>query len=317
MKNPFRPTAGATPPEVLGRAGLLDEFTDSLDSEPVAPALLITGGRGNGKTVMLDQAQVIAEGRGWSVIPETATLGFAQRIAVHLRRLPVPRSAGLVISVDEVHAAAPADMFSLGAIVRRLTAGGIPVRFVGAGLPASVAELLEDASASFLYHAGCIGLRDVPVSEVEKSFARTFAAAGLNPAPGDIRRAAEATAGYPFLVQGVGYFIWQETENAGGTLTASVDRGIERALRLHTKAVIHTALAELTGPDLEFLHAVAADGGPFTREELARRLDTTHDEVMAQAFRLRAAGLLEPVEQGRIGLAIPWLREHLRSTRTE
>lgn len=26
MENPFRPTAGATPPEVIGRAGLLDEW---------------------------------------------------------------------------------------------------------------------------------------------------------------------------------------------------------------------------------------------------------------------------------------------------
>ncbi len=26
MENPFRPSAGATPPEIIGRAGLLDEF---------------------------------------------------------------------------------------------------------------------------------------------------------------------------------------------------------------------------------------------------------------------------------------------------
>ncbi|WP_461173391.1 hypothetical protein [Arthrobacter sp. Z1-9] len=26
VQNPFKPTAGATPPELVGRAGLLDEF---------------------------------------------------------------------------------------------------------------------------------------------------------------------------------------------------------------------------------------------------------------------------------------------------
>ena len=26
MQNPFKPTAGATPPDLIGRAGLLDEF---------------------------------------------------------------------------------------------------------------------------------------------------------------------------------------------------------------------------------------------------------------------------------------------------
>lgn len=49
-------------------------------------------------------------------------------------------------------------------------------------------------------------------------------------------------------------------------------------------------------------------------EDLARRPDITADEVLARGFRLLAAGLLEPAEQGRINFAIPWLREHLRSS---
>lgn len=315
MKNPFRPTAGATPPEVIGRAGLLDEFSDSLGTDAGAPALLIVGGRGCGKTVMLSQAQAIAESRGWSVIAETATVGFAERITEHARRLSSPGSAGLVITVDEIHAAGPADMATLGTAVERFTANRRPVRLVAAGLPADVTDLLNHDSADFLYRAGWIGLRAVAVSDVEKSFARAFATAGFDPAPGDIRRAAAATAGYPFLIQAVGYSIWREAEENRGTLTAdSVDRGIERALRLHTKAVIRTALDEVTGPGLEFLSAMVVDDGPSTREDLGRRLGVTAEEVLSRAFRLRAAGLLEPAEQGCIDFAIPWLREHLRAT---
>lgn len=315
MKNPFRPTAGATPPEVIGRTGLLDEFSHSLGMDAGAPALLIVGGRGCGKTVMLSQAEAIAGSRGWCVIAETATAGFADRITEHARRLSSPGSAGLVITVDEMHAAGPADMARLGTAVRGFAADGRPVRVVAAGLPADVADLLEDDSADFLYRAGWIGLRAVAVTDVEKSFARAFAAAGFDPAPGDIRRAAAATAGYPFLVQAVGYFIWREAEEGHGALTAgSVDRGIERALGMHTKAVIGSALAEVTEPGMEFLNAMAADDGPSTREDLGRRLDITADEVLSYGFRLRAAGLLEPAEQGRIDFAIPWLREHLRRT---
>lgn len=56
MPNPFRPSAGANPPYLIGRDSLLDEFDDSLESGPGSPYRLmrITGSRGSGKTVLLN-----------------------------------------------------------------------------------------------------------------------------------------------------------------------------------------------------------------------------------------------------------------------
>lgn len=34
MENPFRPTAGATPPDLVGRGGVLDEFAHGSPSAP-------------------------------------------------------------------------------------------------------------------------------------------------------------------------------------------------------------------------------------------------------------------------------------------
>lgn len=49
MQNPFKPTAGDTPPELVGRAGLLDEFEYGLQQGSGAPGLLtiITGSKGH------------------------------------------------------------------------------------------------------------------------------------------------------------------------------------------------------------------------------------------------------------------------------
>ncbi len=38
--NPFKPTAGATPPLLVGRDDTLEEFAESLDDGPGAPARL-------------------------------------------------------------------------------------------------------------------------------------------------------------------------------------------------------------------------------------------------------------------------------------
>ena len=48
MGNPFRPSIGPAPPEVTGRAGLLDEFDYglSLGSSAPGPLSIVTGARG-------------------------------------------------------------------------------------------------------------------------------------------------------------------------------------------------------------------------------------------------------------------------------
>ena len=68
--NPFKPTAGMTPPVLVGRESVIDDFMDGLDEGPGAPGHLmrITGPRGSGKTVLLTALGDIATRRGWSVV---------------------------------------------------------------------------------------------------------------------------------------------------------------------------------------------------------------------------------------------------------
>lgn len=89
MENPFRPTAGAAPPEIIGRAGVLDEFAYGLRIRSGAPGLLsiFTGARGVGKTVMLGAAEDLARMQGWAVVSETATAGFMGRVGNAMRGL--------------------------------------------------------------------------------------------------------------------------------------------------------------------------------------------------------------------------------------
>lgn len=70
LVNPFKPTAGMTPPMLIGRESVLDDFADALDEGAGAPGRLmrITGPRGSGKTVLLTELGRMARGRGWSVV---------------------------------------------------------------------------------------------------------------------------------------------------------------------------------------------------------------------------------------------------------
>lgn len=88
--NPFKPTAGASPPLLVGRDDLLDEFDESIENGPGAPGRLsiFTGPRGIGKTVMLNAiADRTQEQYQWLVIHETASPGFLGRLSRAIVRL--------------------------------------------------------------------------------------------------------------------------------------------------------------------------------------------------------------------------------------
>lgn len=74
MQNPFRPTFGASPRVWAGRDIILAEFARALDGGVGNPdrSILISGSRGIGKTVLLNEIEDIASGRGWVVLRASA-----------------------------------------------------------------------------------------------------------------------------------------------------------------------------------------------------------------------------------------------------
>lgn len=339
MENPFRPSAGATPPEILGRAGVLDEFEYGLRLGSGAPGLLtiFTGARGIGKTVMLGAAPDLAREQGWAVISETAAEGFMGRIGESMRRLaeelgPGPQSrritaiaaagfgittqlpperqvawrtlgedllklldergTGLVITVDEIHAADRSELAQLAASVQHFIQDRLPIGLVFAGLPAAVSDLLNEGVATFLRRADKIDLHAAAVRDVEESFAWTFTEARFSIDTELVGRAAEATRGYPFLIQLVGYFPWREAELNHGVLTeAAVNRAIDAAHRRNARTVIEAALAAASPKDLDFLHAMAEDDGPSTAADIGRRIASRTNVVANYRARSRILSL--------------------------
>ncbi|WPF66335.1 MULTISPECIES: hypothetical protein [unclassified Corynebacterium] len=95
LRNPFTPTAGATPPLLVGRDEEATKFRESLIDGPGAPGLLtlITGPRGTGKTVMLNALEDVARSEGWLHLSETATAGLLERLRFGVEELHSAESA--------------------------------------------------------------------------------------------------------------------------------------------------------------------------------------------------------------------------------
>ena len=71
IKNPFSPGAGAPPPELVGRDSILEEariLLGRIKRKRPEKSLLLTGLRGVGKTVLLNEIEYMAIKEGYRTI---------------------------------------------------------------------------------------------------------------------------------------------------------------------------------------------------------------------------------------------------------
>ncbi|MEQ8484965.1 MAG: ATP-binding protein [Pseudomonadales bacterium] len=92
IRNPFSPGAGSPPPELAGRGNILEQarvLLGRIRARRPEKSLLLTGLRGVGKTVLLNEIERLAQAEGYRTILVEAHEGksLAVLLAPHLRRL--------------------------------------------------------------------------------------------------------------------------------------------------------------------------------------------------------------------------------------
>jgi hypothetical protein len=236
-----------------------------------------------------------------------------RRLGSQLLNLLAEKKTGLLCTEDEIHSADRAELAQLAADVQHFIRDGLPIGLIFAGLPAAVSDLLNEGVATFLRRAERIDLHAASIAEVERSYAGTFGDAGISISGELVQSAAEATGGYPFLIQLIGYQLWRQAEISNMTLKqTNVNQAIDAATRRHEATVIEAALSTASDKDKDFLRAMAEDEGPVAAGDIGKRLNAKSNVVANYRARLIAAGLIEAPAYGKVDFAIPGLREYLR-----
>jgi len=364
MRNPFKPTFGVTPPLLVGRDDLLDEFMDSLDEGPGSPgrATIYTGGRGTGKTVMLNEIEERARERGWLVIEETASRGFVKRMTrQHLPELLVQmdpeatrskiqsmglgalgsvswsttiahvpemglrnqielltellaeNETGLLITLDEIHKHQRAEFREFATTVQHLFREDRELAFAGAGLPSAVEEILNDQVLTFLRRADRHALGIVPLEDVAAGLRSPIEAHKRSIGEAACREAAEATEGYPFMIQLVGYHSWKQHPDVTEITLEDVREAVPIAKRRLGALVLSLSLSDVSDVAKTFLLAMARDEGPSKMSDIEERLGCDPKYAYVYRSRLITAGVIHRAGRGRVDFVLPYLREHLRT----
>lgn len=321
----------------------------------------ITGPRGAGKTVLLTELGNIAAERGWTVVNvsgkeplcasiqeqlardsrlesldlrlslpfvsaeaklarDEAELSFRESFARATRALSADGN-GLLVTVDEAQDASREDMTVIATNVQYMIREKQNIGLLFAGITTGVLDLLNGKGLTFLRRATIEELTNIPVDEVASAFAKSIRESGLDIDESALEYAAEATAGYAYLIQLVGYYIWREgRRHAAESLIidgADVERGIKRAVEEYGRSVIETALSGLSKTAVEYLLAMTEDSSASSTAEISRRMGKSAATASTYRRMLIARQIIEASAPGYVVFSMPFMREYLVEHRDE
>ena len=364
MANPFIPTFGVSPMVFAGRASVVSSFGRGLDGGVGDPrrVLLLSGPRGIGKTVTLNELEDEAKRRGWvvlrahpnavvhplvdTVIPQTlATLrerptvkrritgirasGWGIETEVDTSRKPsaslisslnelsreLGPDSGILITVDEVQSADPEQLWELTAAIQDLMRDNHNVAFAAAGLPEGIGALLQHPGTTFLRRAQHANLGPMTPQEAADVLVQTAEEGGVRFNQGALDEAVQLTRGYPYLVQLVGFHLFERAA-AGGSVVESNDTGAVTPDVLETlgQLVHEPALRGVPPKQHEFLVAMAQvqhGNEAVSVSDIADELGgTLQSQSMARKALLDRELIYSP-RRGFLNFTIPHMGYHL------
>ena len=364
MVNPFIPTFGVSPSVFAGRSAVVENFGRGLEGGVGDPrrALLLSGPRGIGKTVTLNELEDEAKRRGWVVLrgqPHSLVQPLVDTAIPHAlstlgqrpegrRRItgvniagiggvrseiddghePVPSlitglnsladevgaSSGILITIDEVQSAPSDQLWELTAAVQDLMRDNRNIAFAAAGLPEGVASLLQHPGTTFLRRAQHSNLGPMTPEQTAEVLAKTAEAGGAKFEREALRQAVAMSRGYPFLIQLIGFHLY-ERAGTGGTISAhDVDAVREDVLDTLSQLVHAPALSTVPPRQEEFLLAMARvqDGlAAVPTAEIARELGAAPQSLTMARQALLNRELVYSPKHGYLNFTIPHMGQHL------
>ena len=224
-------------------------------------------------------------------------------------------NVGLLITVDEVRVTLD-EMVALAATYQLFVGEGRRIGLLMAGLPHQVSALLRNENISFLRRAVQYHMERIPDYEVIDALRKTIEAEGRTASDQELARMAEASQGFPYMIQLVGSRVWSQHPEMKRISSQDVKRGIDMARNDMRTRVLDATYRELSEGDLRFLEAMLEDEGASRVSDIAHRLGVSSGYAAQYKRRLLEQGVIGERGRGIVDFDIPFFREYLEGMRS-
>ena len=244
---------------------------------------------------------------------ETTPLNWRSKMSELMKQLN-ERDIGLLITVDEVRGDVD-DMIRLASVYQLLIREGAKISLVMAGLPVHVGDLITNKEVSFLRRARQQYLDRIPDRDIRSAFSKTIAAGGKSIEREALDRSVQAADGFAYMMQLVGYSVWDVSAESEWIVDGDAELGIRYAKEDFVRGVLNSTYRELSKGDKRFLLAMLEDKDGSVLTDIAKRIGKTPGYASTYKKRLLQAGVIEEQPGNRLVYALPMFREYLEMNR--
>ncbi len=222
--------------------------------------------------------------------------------------------AGLLVFIDELHAASADDLATLLNALQNLDGEREqnPLALISAGLPVTPEALTK--AATFGERSSFVALDVLSDADSREALAMPAESLGVSWRTEALDRIVAEARGHPYFLQLAGSATWNAAAPAeGGEVTmADVDAGVPAATEQLT-AMYRVRWSTATPAEQSFLSAMAvAETENVTRAQIAALLGVDSRALSVPRERLIEKGVIEPVGHGLVRFTLPGFAAYVR-----
>jgi hypothetical protein len=236
--------------------------------------------------------------------------GFRTKLSLLCEAL-AKHKKGVLFLIDEVRGGT-AQMREFAATYQQLVGDGMNVAVAMAGLPAAVSAVLNDEILTFLNRAHKVNLEPLPMADIGACFAKALRDLSVEFDASTLGAAAEATDGYPYLFQLMGFNMLKFLDGGGKLTMTEVELAIASSKRVLASDIFLPCLNPLSAEDRRFLKAMAKDSETSRVADIGERLGVGKSHVQTYRKRLMEAGVIHAPSRGVLAYSVPYLGQYLR-----
>lgn len=243
------------------------------------------------------------------------TTGLLDAMAAAAQRVTKAGADGILIAIDEIHDAEPAELQNLGGAVQELTRRNqLPIAFVGAGLPSVDDLVLDTKGTTFLERCARYDTGPLNPKDTALALEQPFLDVGVPYVKSGMRAAIDATNGNPFAIQFIGHEIWiAHPDKATKVSTATFTNATDRALEAMARQIVQPIWKRLSEKDQLFMIAAAHhDEVDVPVREISQLTGQTPNSTNLYRSRLIKAGVIRAAGRGKITIIHSAMRQWIR-----
>lgn len=218
---------------------------------------------------------------------------------------------GWAVLIDEVQYLSEEDLSALIVSMHQMSQEGLPVVFVGAGLP-QIAKLAGEAKsyAERLFSYPAIGALDGEAAKV--AIQKPVEDEGAEIEEAATEEIVQKTQGYPFYLQEWASTSWNIAE--GNTITlADVTNSHAETLAQLDDGFFRVRIDRLTKSEIKFVEVMASLGdGPYALSDIADKMDRKLSSLGPTRANIISKGMIYSSDHGYLDFTVPLFADFMR-----